>query len=458
MRNKLTMSLVVAAWLVVPAWGQTATNKASGTAAPTKAIAGQAGAAEGKVAVVVLDFEGGNADVESNQNFCDRIRMGMRRLAGDELEILDKFSTREGSGPIGPGVKRDVALDLLTETYDATVLVFGSLEVDKKGVRKDAVYKWAVKVRVVDIRDGSPLDEWTENYTDDTERGATVIASQIVEKVTGRTKWIPPQHGDVPEPKEYGKAVNPNSDFSQGVKGWIPVDNASTFVEKDPGGRGNVLRMRNDFHRQDWLDYRRALMFKQASPTRPPKLRHDESMGGLAGLEGCDIVSDYFAPHTGWRYWMVVEGKGPCATKVFIKGWKKTETALDGMPETSLMERGLTPEKFAAMTAAQRKALIEADSKKYPTRYLREAWRWQLSCGGVGEWTRWAETFPPRGGLMEVDYLHVKILTYWPPGQNYFNHVHIYEDPDMTKPLDEEKARTPLKVQPGQVQKQVGEQ
>ncbi|MCL2700348.1 MAG: hypothetical protein FWE88_01490 [Phycisphaerae bacterium] len=431
--NKLTMSMaVVAACLIGSAWGQAKpdmTDRNDDSGRPVE-----------KVPIIVLDFV--CADKDRGEDFAHRIRLGLKRYVTEECEVIDKFTIREGSGPLKPDAKRADLEELLTEVFDGRVLVFGTLEHEKKGMHKEATYKWNVKVRVVDLRDKSPLDEWTESFSDTTERGAGVIASKIVEKVSGQARWIPPQHGDVPEPKVYGDPINPNSDFAAGGKGWIPIDNVSTIMGRDPE-RGNVLRMLNGFHREDWRDYRRKLMFGQANPARPPRIRPDESMGGVAGLEGCDIISEYFKPRDGWRYWLVVEGKGHCATKVFVKGWVKTEFAEDGLSETALIEHKLTPLQFSKLPPAERKRLIEADKRKNPSRYVREAWRWHISAGGVGDWTRWAGTFPPRGGLPKLDYLHVKILTYWPPGENQFSSVSVYEDPGQTKPLEEEKARTP---------------
>jgi len=428
-RKRLAVLLAAVAWWALPAWGQ-----AKGEVVDTT---------DDKAKIVILAFE--CADEERGEDLANRVRMGLKKLGSEEYDIIDRYTIREGSGgPRKPDTKRADIEDLLIDVFGANVMVFGTLEHERKGnLPTNYTHSWRVQVRVVDLREGSPLDEWKETFTDNTERGAGLIAQNIYEKLTGKARWIPPQHGDVPEPKEFGKAKNLNSDFALGAKNWIPVDNVSTFIERDPEGkRGNILRMKNDFHREDWRDYRRKLMFGQASPARPPKLRLDASMGGLAGLEGCDIVSDYFAPRDGWRYWVVADAKGPCATKVFVKGWVKTELAEDGLSERSLIERKMTPQSFAKLTPEQRKNIITADRVKYPERYVREVWRYQIGAGGA-DWTHSSETFPPRGGLMKgMDYLHIKILTYWPPGTNYFDKVAVYEDPDTKAPIDEEKART----------------
>jgi hypothetical protein len=399
---------------------------------------------DGKAKIVILAFDCAT-DAERGEDFANRIRMGLKRLGSDEYDIIDRYTIREGSGgPRTTDVKRDEIEDLLIDVFGANVMVFGTLEHERKGnMPSNYTHTWAVKVRVVDLRTGSPLDEWTESLSNNTERGAGVMAQVIYEKISGRARWIPPQDGDVPEPEDLGKPINANPDFAMGGRHWTPIDNVSTFIEKDRDGqRGNILRMRNDFHREDWLGYRRALLFGHTTPARPHRVRHDASMGGIAGLEGCDVVGDFFAPKDGWRYWVAATAKGPCATKVFVKGWVKTDLAKDGLSERSLNERKMTPKQFAALKPEQRKNIIEADARKYPERYVREVWRYQIGAGGA-DWTRTSSTFPPRGGLMKgIDYLHIKILTYWPPGENYFDTVAVYEDPETKAPLDEVKART----------------
>jgi len=397
-------------------------------------VAATAPASQSVAAIVVIDFDSGGA-IEPGQDMAEKIRIGLRQ-SGGQFEVIDHNTTQEGSAAISATAKRADVEKLLNETFAARVAVYGSLKTEGDKV--------TVEVHVVDLRPAAALDQWTHTYTGDAQRGRVEIASAIVEKITGQAKWVPPQRGDVPEPKKFGVPMNVNGDFEAGTKGWTPIDNVSTFIEEGPKGRGKVLRMNNALDRDGWLEYRRALMFGKANPNNPPAIKKDDSMGGLAGLEGCDIVGDYFVPKAGWRYWLVADGKGPSAAKIFIKGWKKTDFAHDGLSESALAELGLTPEKFAAMKEADRKKLVEADAKKHPTRYLREAYRWQLSCGGAGDWTHWAETFPPRGGLMKnLDYLHVKILTYWPPGESYWDKVNVYADPTQTKPLAEEKPRTP---------------
>ncbi len=161
-------------------------------------------------------------------------------------------------------------------------------------------------------------------------------------------------------------------------------------------------------------------------------------------MEGCDYISDYFKATPGYRYWLTLDTKGPCGAKVFIKGWKRTINAEDGLSETALKELHITPEAFAQMSEAQRTKLIEDDSKKHPQRYLSECWDWHMNLSGDKDWTHHAGWFPPRGGLpKDVEVLHIKILTIWPPGESQFRNVNVYKDPDQKAPLDEEKARTP---------------
>ena len=62
-------------------------------------------------------------------------------------------------------------------------------------------------------------------------------------------------------------------------------------------------------------------------------------------------------------------------------------------------------------------------------RYVRECYRWYLSCAGApGEWNHFAACFPPRGGLpADVDFLQIQIYSYWPPGEYLWDNVLLYE-------------------------------
>jgi hypothetical protein len=117
---------------------------------------------------------------------------------------------------------------------------------------------------------------------------------------------------------------------------------------------------------------------------------------------------------------------------------------MDGLPESSLAEMGMTPRRFAELSEEKRKALIEADSKKHPQRYLRECYRWYLKCHGEpGKWTHHAAPVPPRGGLPDyVEYLSIQVYSFWPAGEFLWDNVNLYYDPKQKAPLPEIKPRT----------------
>ncbi len=387
-----------------------------------------------KVFVVVFDFAtegGGDAGVQ----LADSVRLRLARH-NEAFAVIDRLTTQEISQAQGAAAGRKAIEQLMKEQLSAQVALVGT--VSAKGAQVQA------RIRCIDLRAGAP-GEWTQSFSDDTERAKAVVAQAIVEKLAGAAEWRPPEYGRTPEPRNFAKPLNANGDFEQGPKGWtIGPDNVSTFIEKDSKDRGSVLRMKNDLARDPWLEYRRDLMMGKADASKPPSIAKDTSYNSVAGLEGADYISDFFNAYAGTRYWLLADGVGPCSAKIFIKGWQDTPAARDGLSETALAQFKLTPEQFAELPEARRKELIDQDAARRPDRYLREVWRWQLTCGQSKEWKHWAEPFPPRGGMPRgVEQLHIKILSYWPPGETRWDNVFVYKDPAQTAPLPEEKARTP---------------
>lgn len=402
-------------------------HRAGGQSRPAQAPA--------PTAVVIFDFVT-DGEGELGVQLADSIRLKLARNK-DQYTVIDQLTTQESSGPTAATAARADVEKLMKQNFFATVGVYGT--VSRKGKEVQAV------VQCIDLRPGAAAQQWTQTCSDSTERARAVISEAVVARITGAALWTPPQRGSTPEPRNFGPPLNPNGDFEQGGKGWtIGPDNVSTFIEAGPAGRGKVLRMRNDLARDPWLAYRRDLMFGKAVATKPPQIARDTSYGGVAGLEGVDYVSDFFPATPGGRYWLTFDCKGPCSAMVFVKGYKKTDAARDGLPESALKELNVTPEAFAALTDEQRKALIDADARKNPQRYLRECWRWRLTCGKSKDWQHNAEPFPPRGGLpADVEFLQIKILAIWPPGETLWDNVFVYKDPATATTLPEEKPRTP---------------
>jgi hypothetical protein len=275
-----------------------------------------------------------------------------------------------------------------------------------------------------------------------------VLSAQVVEALLGQALWKPPEYGDEEEPEQLGKPLNENGSFDAGGKGWQPADNVSTFLEKAKGpdvDRGTILRVQTDLARDPWLAYQRRLLLGQASPDNPPEIPRSTGYSSVAGLEGVHFASHYIPAVPGQRYWLTVDCLGQGGAKVFVKGFRSTRHAMDGMSESRLAALGLTPEEFARMSAKQRRELIDKDAKENPKAYMRECYRWYLNCKDAkGRWTHLAAPFPPRGGLPEnVEFLQIQIYSYWPPGRYLWDNVHIYADPRQKAPLAEEEARTP---------------
>ncbi len=405
------------------------------------AAAGSGGGAETAPATrptiyaVVFDFAS-TSGAEGAQ-LADSVRLGLR---GDgEYDVLDRLSTQEASGPLGKGARGDVLK--LMDRLAANLAVYGTVTGSGKAVRAE--------IHCIDATGTGATREWAKVFTDDTERARGVIARKIVEAVRGRAEWTPPQYGDEAEPNAFAAPLNANGGFESGHFGWDSPDNVSTFIERGDAKRGKILRIRTDLARDPWLAYRRGLMFGHADANRPPKIERDTTYGSVAGLEGVHFAGEWIKATPGRRYWLVADFKGATRgmffPKIFVKGFRRTPHALDGLPERSLVERRLTPQDFAALSPEERKKLIAEDAAAHPMRYLRECYRWYLACrNSTGAWAHYAAPFPPLGGLpANVEWLQIQIYAYWPPGEYLFDDVHMYPDPRQKAPLPEVKPRTP---------------
>ncbi len=383
-----------------------------------------------KVFVVVFDLAGGDL----GKVISDSLRLRLRRDKG--YEVIDRLTTREFSAALSSRTKPAKVIGLM-KSLACNVAVYGSVHSVGPDIR--------VEARCIDLRKPANPDGWAKVFTDSTERSKAIVARQITEAIRGQLEWVPPQYGDEAEPEKFAKPLNVNGDFERGRLGWDAPDNVSTFIEKGPSGRGKVLRVQTDLKRDPWLAYRRKLRFGRADPTKPPKIGKDTSYGSVAGLEGVHYRSQWIKATVGRRYWLLADCAGRGGAKVFVKGFKDWSAQADGLPESSLVELGITPEKFAALPLEQRKKLIAEDAKKNPARHRRECYRWYLNCAESkrGEWMHFAAPFPPRGGLPgNVQWLQIQIYSYWPPGEYLWDNVLLYADPNQKAPIAEEPART----------------
>ncbi len=384
--------------------------------------------AKPKAYVMVVDLAG-----DGGEKLSDSLRLRLGRHKG--LDVIDGLSTAEMTGPIDLETDPAKVTEKMRNRWGVNLLLYGRLVGQDEGFRAE--------IRLIDLTGPQP-DGWVKTFSDDSERWRAVVSRAIVEAVTGRPEWVPPQYGDEPEPETFGKPLNANGDFEDGNAGWEAADNVSTFLEKSGAQRGRILRVRTDLARGPWLAYKRKIRLGRASPDRPPKIPRDTSYGSVAGLEGVHFRSEWIPATPGQRYWLTADHWGQGGAKIFVKGFRRTRHGLDGVPESRLAAMGLTPEQFAELPEAKRKAIVAEDARKHPNAYLRECYRWYLNCGeGKDAWTHFAAPVPPRGGLpANVDLLQIQIYSYWPPGIYRWDNVHLYKDPNQQAPLPEEKART----------------
>ncbi len=401
-------------------------------------------AQEDTVHVVVFDFATvGKEDPRAGtplsgspegMRLADSIRLKLRSREG--YEVVDRFTTREFSGSLGIDTGRDKVADLMNKLA-VNLAVYGSVQKRGRSVRAE--------LGCIDLRIADEPGGWEKVFTDDTERHRAVIAKAVVEAITERSGWTPPQYGDETEPERFGNPLNTNGSFDAGCRGWDRPDNVGTFLIKGPKDRGMIFKAKTDLNRATWLEYRKKLRAGKADPNNPPEVPRDTSYGSVAALEGVHYRSEWIKATPGQRYWLTADKKGPGGAKVFVKGFKDTADEAQTLPENALRRMGMTPEQFAQLPRERQKTIIAAEARRYPEKYRRKNYRWYLNCAKSGDgWKHFAAPFPPRGGLPDnVRWLRIEIYSYWPPGEYFWDEVHLYKEPRRKTPPAEEKPRTP---------------
>ena len=381
-----------------------------------------------KTHVVILDMA--CKDGEHGKQLSDSIRLRLARHKN--FSVIDHLTTQDFAKPTPADADRQRVISLMQNKLLVTIGIYGTVTVNGAKV--------TAKLVAVNITDPKKPLYWGETFSDSTQRARGIIARAVVEKLTGKLEWTPPEYGDEDEPKKFGKPLNVNGGFDKGHIGWDAPDLAATFLIDRPKQRGKMLKILTTANRDQWIAYRRKLRLGQIKPTK----NHGVTYKGepVAALEGVHYRSDWIKATPGQRYWLIADKKGPGA-KIFIKGFMDWSTQATGLPESSLAKLGLTPEKFADLPRKKQMELIKTDAKAHPEQYRRECYRWYLNCDGSGEWKHHAAPFPPRGGLANrVQWFQIQIYSYWPPGEYLWDNVHLYKDPRQTAPLGEVNART----------------
>jgi len=408
-------------------------------------------AAKVQAHVAILDFA--CADAEYGRKLANAIRMRLARH--EELDVVDQLTTAELADALPAATERDKVAELMRRKLGVDLAVYGTVTKVGPAVRLEAAcvdlrpHADAADLPAASAAKQAGARNWRRVFADETQRPEAVISKAVCEAVTGREEWKPPEYGDVPVPADLGRPVNVNGGFEAGRAGWQEPDNVATFIERcpremDDSKRGNVLRVRTDLARWAYVNYIRDIRMGRASTASPPRIGSDSGYGSLGGNEGVHFRSDWIKATSGWRYWLNVDFYVP-GGKVFVKGFRKTEHALDGLPESALARLKLTPRQFAALPAEKRRQRIDAEAKRDPASFLRECYRWYINCRGEkGKWNRLTECCPPRGGLPGyVEVLQLQVYSYWPAQTYWYDNVQFYKDPTLTAPLEEEKPRTP---------------
>lgn len=401
---------------------------------PPKADPADKPAVRYKAAIIVFDLLCEQPEI--GKDVAQSVRMRFTNNHEGEFYIVDRISTADISPPVGISADANTIADVMKNKAGCNIAIYGTF--------KKAGDSCTADIRCINQANPKQAGGWTKTFTFSGERARGEIARMIVEEITGQPEWVPPQYGDEPEPKAFGKPLNPNGDFEQGSTFWEPPDNCATFLEKAEG-HGNVLRIRTDLPNDPWVEYHHNLIIGLADPAKPPTLPKDTSYGSVGGNEGVHYCSGWIKAEPGWRYWLTADAKFPgSGLKIFVKGFFEYADRADALPERTLVKLKLTPQQFANLPREQQKKMIAEDAKDHPEFYRRECYRWYMNCkGGPNAWTRNANPFPPRGGLpSNVQWLQIQVYAYWPAGVYYVDNVNLYKNPDQKEPIPEEAART----------------
>lgn len=376
--------------------------------------------------VAVFDFTPQSKDGSA---LADAIRMKLSRVA-DTWNVIDS-QTMRGFDTTTPSMKISAAIleNLLRERVGANVCVFGNLTQQGE--------KYIADVRIFDTRSKTPeIKKYL--FEDNTQRWRGVIAKKIVETLTCKTIAPPSQYGDEPVPSadELEGPLNVNSSFeSVDGEGWEAPDNVACSIVTRPAD-GRILQVCTAIDRDEYLAYRKALLAGEASVNTPPQVKSASSVNSIATQEGVHFKSDFLPADVNATYWLSAsyrflpaKGFAELASPIiFIKGFKATPAAFDGLPESSLKQLKMSPADFAALSPEKRRELITADARKNPKKYLRECYRWQMNCAAGKKWTTQQAKFPPHGKLpADVQFLQIQIYSYSPPGQYFWDNVSLYK-------------------------------
>ena len=413
-----------------------------------------------KTVVAVFDFACPESPVLGSQ-LADSVRL--RLSQHKEFEVIDKLTMAEATPKAGltPQTPETQVTAILKDRLAAHVAIVGSVQKAGGSVRAE-VRCVRLSAPATSGPATQPAQGWSKVFSDDSERARGELAKKIVEALREQDEWRPPEYGDEPEPRNFGKPLNLSGGFEDYARqpnsqpiaawGWDRPDNVSTSLVKDPrpGQAGQVLRIFTDLEREAWLKYQQDLRLGKADPDKPPRIGTvDNKYATVAGLEGVHFRSQWIDARPGQRHWLAADVKGKSSgmffPKIFVKGFANFSCTPDGLSDVSLNDLKMTADDFARLSREKRESLVAEDARRHPERYRREVYRWYLSCRDEeNTWRHYAAPFPPRGGLpANVQYLRIEVYAYWPPGEFLFDNVHLYADPSQKAPLPEEKARTP---------------
>ncbi len=232
----------------VSASGVAATSSAPISTAPAGEASTRPHGQLTRISVVVFDFVG---DEELGKQLADSTRLRLARHK--EYDVVDQLTTQELAATVHPDWPREKIAALTAKTFACSVGICGSVK--KTG---DTI---TANVRCVTVGEGKTEGGWSQSWSDATQRARGILATKIVEAIRGEAEWTPPQYGDEPEPKNFGKPLNVNGSFDEGAKGWDRPDHVSTFIEENvldkaansggpaPGTGRNILRVRTALSR-----------------------------------------------------------------------------------------------------------------------------------------------------------------------------------------------------------------
>lgn len=355
----------------------------------SSAAAAPAPAAAEEIVVVIFPFSSPDGGAAGKQ-FADSLRLRAKRLG---LVVVEPLSLKDAmAGAKMPTLDTPAAemAAILKDRFDARLGLWGEVRSEGAGV--------VMQVRALDAARGAA--ELTIHRTVAAAEKQLVNPAQddLLLELSGRKKKPVPEA--TPEADARAPTVGPelvrNGAFEAGDKSpdaWQRIDGLTTFWPAD-GQAGRGLKIVTDVYHDQWVEWQKKVKEGAAAAEAPKAAATSGAKyDTVAGIYGVAFDSDPIPVVPGKSYKVSISYKGVSADiffpKLFIRGW--------------------------ADVKGEKRVVYDA--------YLA------LRCAKQGkEWESAARIVDiPADVQSKIEYVKLKIYSYWPPGTFYFDNVSMKE-------------------------------